>query len=628
MPFDPNWRPAPSHPKAARHRPAGTSAPGPKADRPPGWPAAAGGAALAAAAIAAYSGTFSVPFLFDDDASIAGNPTIRHLGTAFWPPANRTVTGRPILNLSLAVNYALSGTAVWSYHALNLAIHILAGLVLFGIVRRTLGPRGYSAPTALAFSTALLWTLHPLQTQAVTYIAQRAESLMGLFYLLTLYCFIRGAGTDDPRGSPWLALSVASCLLGMATKEVMASAPLIVLLYDRTFVAGSFREAFRRRWRVHGAMAATWLVLAFLVLSAHRREGGAGSVAAAAWWRYALTQLPAIAHYLRLCFWPYPLVFDYGTALSAPSLQILPSALLVAGLAAATLLALIRRPAAGFLGASFFAILAPSSSLVPVAGETMADYRMYLPLIPVAVLVVLEVDRRLGRAAPALWLILAAALGLATARRNRDYSSEQAIWSDTVAKRPGNYRARNNLGLLLSKVPGGLDGAVEQYREALRLNPGSAEEHINLGDALLNVPGRLDEAIAQFEEARRLEPALYGAYIGMGNALSRVPGRLDEAIAQFGEALRLKPDSAEGHFNLGNALSRAPGRLDEAIAQYEEALRLRPAYARAHFGLAVALLGLGGRTAEARAHLEAGLRLQPGDAQARQILDGIRGPGP
>jgi len=596
-------------------------------DRPAKWPMLAGGAVLAAAAAVAYGWTFSVPFIFDDDASIAGNPTIRHLGTAFWPPANRTVTGRPFLNLSLAVNYAVSGTAVWSYHALNLAIHILAGLTLFGIVRRTLGPLKVPAGTAIAYFTALLWTLHPLQTEAVTYIAQRAESLMGLFYLLTLYCFIRGAGTDGPRQSAWFALSAVSCLLGMATKEVMASAPLIVLLYDRTFVAGSFREACRRRWKVHGALVATWVVLAFLVLSAHGR-GAAGGAAGVAWWRYALTQLPAIAHYLRLCFRPYPLVFDYGTALSTPSLRILPYALLVIGLAAATVWALVRRPAAGFLGASFFAILAPSSSVVPVAGETMADYRMYLPLIPVSVAVVLGIHRRLGRAALAACLVLAVGLGLATARRNRDYSSEQAIWNDTVAKRPGNYRARNNLGLLLSKIPGRLDDAIAQFGEALRLKPDSAEGHVNLGDALSKAPGRLNDAIAQFEEARRLEPGLYGAYIGMGNAFSGMPGRLDDAIAQYGEALRLMPDSAEGHFNLGNALSRAPGRRNDAVAQYEEALRLRPEYAKAHFGLAVTLLNLGGRTAEARAHLEAGLRLQPDDTQARQVLDNIRAPGP
>src|SRR5271166_1611891 len=199
---------------------------------PARWTVLAGGVAIAAAAVAAYAGTFSVPLLFDDESSIAGNPTLRHLASAFWPPGDRTVTGRPFLNLSLAFNYAVGGTAVWSYHALNLAIHILAGLALFGIARRTLALRGVASGAAAAFSVAFLWTLHPIQSEAVTYIVQRAESLMGLFYLLTLYCFIRGAGAGGWSRLLWYGASVGSCLLGMATKEVMASAPLVVFLYD------------------------------------------------------------------------------------------------------------------------------------------------------------------------------------------------------------------------------------------------------------------------------------------------------------------------------------------------------------------------------------------------------------
>src|ERR1022692_3445174 len=386
------------------------------------WPALAGGAALAALAIAAYGGTFSVPLLHDDGFAIASNASIRHLGTALVPPVGSTASGRPVLNLSLAANYAVSGTAVGSYHAVNLAIHILAGLTLFGIVRRssdlvgsyhavnlaihilagltlfgivrrTLAPRTGASAFAVAFSASLLWTLRPLQTESVTYIIQRAESLMGLFYLLTLYCFIRGAGAGGPGRFWWLAASVFACLLGMATKEVMVSAPLVVLLYDRTFLAGGFREAFRRRWRLYAGLAATWIALALLVLSTHSRSGTAGFGTTVAWWRYALTQLPAVVHYLWLCFWPHRLIFDYGSALEIPSFRVVPCALIIAGLAAATAWALARRPAVGFLGASFFAILAPSSSIVPVATETIAEHRMYLPLAAVAVLVVLGIHR-------------------------------------------------------------------------------------------------------------------------------------------------------------------------------------------------------------------------------------------
>jgi protein O-mannosyl-transferase len=591
------------------------------------WPVPAGGLVIVAATAAAYAGTFSVPLLYDDESSIAGNPTLRHLATAFWPPVGTTMAGRPVLNLSMAFNYAVSGTAVWSYHALNLAIHILAALALFGIVRRTLALPGGRSGAAAAFSVACLWALHPIQTQAVTYIVQRAESLMGLFYLLTLYCFIRGAGAGDRSRSLWYSASVGSCLLGMATKEVMASAPLVVLLYDRTFMAGGFGKAWRRRRGYYAALCSTWLPLGLLVLSGHGQGAAAGPGAGPSSWSYALTQFQAIVHYLKLCFLPYPLVFDYGTALARPSLQVLTCAAGVTGLAAATAWALCRHPAMGFLGTCFFAILAPSSSVVPVVGETMADYRMYLALIPVLVAAVLGIFRWAGRAALPLCMVLAAGLGLATAERNRDYSSALSIWSDTVAKRPGNYRAHSNLAGALIGVPGRLGDAVAQYEEAVRLRPESAEGRNNLANALSNVPGRTDDAVLQYEEALRLKPDLYSAYVGLGNALSGMPGRLDQAIACYEAALRIRPDFAEGHFDLGNALSRSPGRLDGAVAEYEEALRLKPGLAEAHFALAVALLNSTGRTGDAIAHLEAGLKLRPGDAQARRILADIRASG-
>ena len=185
----------------------------------------------------------------------------------------------------------------------NLAIHYLAGLALFGIVRRTLARRKDPAAALIAFSAALVWALHPLQTESVTYIIQRAESLMGLFYLVTLYCFIRGAEADG-RQRPWFALCVAACLLGMATKEVMVSAPLIVLLYDRTFVAGSFREAWRRRWGLHAALAATWLPLAGLVAGAGwDRSGTSGFNSDVTPWAYWLTQFEAVTRYLWLSVW-------------------------------------------------------------------------------------------------------------------------------------------------------------------------------------------------------------------------------------------------------------------------------------------------------------------------------------
>jgi len=581
----------------------------------------AGEAILAAGAIAVYSRTFPIPLFFDDRAAIIDSSTIRHWGTAWWPPINTTASGRPILNLSLAINYAVSGTAGWSYHALNLAIHVLAGLTLFGIVRRTLARRAEAAASPLAFFAALLWTLHPLQTEAVTYVIQRAESLMGLFYLLTLYCFIRGAEANG-RQRLWFPLSVVACLLGMATKEVTVSAPLIVLLYDRTFVAGSFREAWHRRRWLHLSLAATWLPLAGLVASAGwNRNGMAGFDVGITPWAYWLTQFEAVTRYLWLAVWPHPLVFEYGTFWVNQATEMSLYALLVVGLAVAVLVALWRRPVLGFLGAWFFAILAPTS-VVPGRLQMIVEHRMYLPLAAVMTLVVIGIHAAVRRQSWVVFAALALGLGMLTARRNEDYRSELTIWSDTLAKRPNNERAHYNLGNAWLEIPGRLNDAIAQYEEALRLNPDYAEAHNSLGFAWAQMPGRLDDARAQFAESLRLDPHCASAHTNLGNVWSEMPGRLNDAIAQYEEALRLDPDYAEAHYNLGLAFSRMPGRLNDAIAQFEEALRLRPDYAPGWHSLGVSWFQLGNLPAAAEAFRKE-LRLSPDDPMARRALTAV-----
>lgn len=467
------------------------------------------GALLASVTIAAYGRTLSDPPLFDDNPSILGNPTIRSLATAFVPPPGMTVTGRPVLNLSLAANYAVSGTEVWSYHALNLAIHVLAALTLFGIVRRTLGRRKVPGCLSLAFWSSLLWAIHPLQTEAVSYIVQRAESLMGFFYLFTLYSFIRGCEAKGLGRRAWCAVSVFTCFLGMGTKEVMVSAPLVVLLYDRAFLSGSFRAAWRRNARVYTGLAASWLLLGFLVALAGGNRGSesVGFGIGVKWWDYVLTQFPAICHYLRLCFWPHPLVFDYGPFWVTHPPALWPEFILVALLAGGTAWALVKRREMGLLGFWFFAILAPTS-LVPGSAQMIVEHRMYLALVPVVIIVVFAVHRWLGRAAPWLCAAAAAALFIATLQRNRIYHSSESIWSDTVAQRPDNARARLNLGNVLMTQPGRLYEAIVQYEAAVRLKPDSAEAHFLLANALHLAPGRMNDAVREMDEAIRLKPAL------------------------------------------------------------------------------------------------------------------------
>jgi hypothetical protein len=315
---------------------------------------------IAAAAFLAYHRTFSAPLLFDDHDTIVGNPTIRQLWPpwrALMPPTDGSTTaGRPILNLSLALNYAAGGTAVRGYHVVNLALHTFAGLTLCGLLRRTfLLPRlrgrfGHLALPLAAF-TALIWVLHPLATTAVTYVSQRAECLVGLFFLLTLYGFVRA--TAAPERRRWAVITVTACALGMASKEVMVSAPLVVWGYDRTFISGGFRAALTRRPRLYAALAATWLVLGLCLASMGGGRGvSAGFGQGISAYAYAVAQCEAIIHYLRLAVWPYPLVFDYGIALP-PLGEVWPQAGLLALLLAGAAFACVRGTAIGFVALFF-----------------------------------------------------------------------------------------------------------------------------------------------------------------------------------------------------------------------------------------------------------------------------------
>jgi protein O-mannosyl-transferase len=580
---------------------------------------------VVAAGLLVYYNSFEGPFIFDDVASIPQNPTIRHLWP-IWQPLSSlhrrwtTVEGRPIVNLSLAINYALGGLDVRGYHALNLGVHILAGLALLGVARRTLlqprlRERFGAAANELAMATAVIWTVHPLQTEAVTYIIQRAESIVGLFYLLTLYCFVRGAESRRPRA--WYGLCLGACALGMATKETMVFAPVLVMLYDRAFVSGSLRESWRRHRPLYIGLAGTWILLGYLVLFAGSFSGAVALARSGGitWWEYLLTEPGVILHYLRLAAWPDSLCFDYfGWPIARTWLSILPPAVVMAILLGATAWAWRTNSVWGVLGAWFFLILAPSSSFIPLDSPAY-EHRMHLPLAAVIVAAVIGIHALLGRRSMVVFLAMAVGLGFLTTRRNEDYRSELSIWADTVLKRPQNPRAHNNLGETLS-LAGRLGDAIWQYQQALQLDPQYAIAHNNWGNALIRA-GNVSEAISQYQQALWIKPDYAEAHNNMGNALIRLGKRL-QAMEQFEQALQIKPDLAEAHNNVATALEQA-GRLQDAIGHYERALQIRPDSAAMHCNLANALFRAG-RMPEAIAQYEEALRIKPDYAEASYNL--------
>jgi tetratricopeptide (TPR) repeat protein len=602
------------------------------------------GSIIAVAAMATYWNSFAGPFVFDDIPSILDNPTILHLGRlreVLSPPfaGGVTVGGRPLANLSLAINYAISGYNVWSYHALNLVVHVLAGMTLFGLARRTLDRT--DDPTRkenrevrfwlAALAIALIWTVHPLQTESVSYVIQRTESMMGLFYLLTLYAFARGTEGETPaeRGlsagktsGGWLAVSWLACLAGMATKEVMVSAPVIVFLYDRCFAAGSVREAWRRHRRYYVMLASTWLLLAWLVVQTGGNRGGSTGIGSPVpWVTYAISQFPAIVHYLSLAVWPHPLVFYYPARWPSAA-EVVPFAITVVLLAAGTAYALVRNLAIGFLGTWFFAVLAPSS-LIAGAAQTVAEHRMYLALVPVTVVIVVALlqasaawlPRSFDRGILGGLLCAAVALAIGTRSRNETYRSELALWTDTANSIPGNALAENNVGIAFADL-GNQAAAKAQFEKALLILPSYPNALINLGN-ILRSEGRAAEATAFYERALSLKPDTPEALVDLANVL-REQGRIQDAIDRSERALELRPLYAEGYNSLALCLAQS-GDLEGAIKPYLQALELKPDYPEADYNLANAMLSLG-RKNEAIERYRMALRLSPTLAEAHNGL--------
>ena len=624
---------------------------------------------IAACGIAAYSNTFANPFILDDNRCIVRNESLRQLWPP-WTPLMAPPLSRPVVNMSLAINYAIGGHSFFSYHVFNLTVHVLAAITLFGILWRTLTCKRISrhmrqAAAPLALAVAVIWFVHPLQTSAVTYIIQRAESLMGLFYLLTLYCAIRSFRSRSDHRRLWQIGAIVSCAAGMGCKQVMVTAPVIVLLYDRIFAAGTFREALRKRWGLYAALVATWALLwASFSQIFDGRSAGFGMVHMK-WWEYTLSQFGVILHYLRLSFWPRPLCLDYMWPIAETPEQVLLPGAVMAILVGATCWGLWRRPAGGFLGAWFFLILTPTSSILPI-NDLAFEHRMYLSLAGVITAVVLG-GYALGRAllkrvrpsqGRRLWPKLAAgvivaaivaALGAATYDRNKDYRTEEAIWTNIVRQRPNNFRAQNNYGLIqFSK--GNIDTAIKAYKTALNLNPGYGLSHHNLGKTYLTLKryddamphlleavelsennarvfndlgfgyfrtGKIDQAIDACRKALSIEPNLDEAHYTLALALSRKE-RFSQAIVHYQQAVDLGFRGPDVYYNLALALSWTQS-YDEAIENYQNAISIKPDHKKAHCNLGIAL-NLVGKAEQAIEHLLEAISIDPDYATAHHNL--------
>ena len=583
-------------------------------------------AVLAAGLLAYANGLFGV-FLFDDFGSIVRNPTIRSASLALAPPADTAVAGRPLVNLSFATNYAFGGLDVFGFHVVNLALHLACGLLLFGLVRRTIAriaPARASLADDVAFAAAVVWVVHPLTSEVVQYLTQRTESLMAVCYLTTMYASVRAL--ESRRAGLWELGAIAACLAGMASKETMVTAPLMVVLYDRVFVFDSIGQALRTRWRLYACLAATWLPLAWLVWGNGQTLSAGFASAHASTWTYLLNQPVMLTRYLRLALWPSSLVLYYGWPPALTIGVVWPYALLVLALVAATIVAFVRWPRLGFLAVFALAVLAPTSSVLPIATEVGAERRMYLPLAALATLAALggawlcrrllesADERRVGRALAASALVAAVPLALLTAARNREYSSPLTMARTVLARWP-SPNAHELVGTELAAAGQHLE-AIEQLREAA---PDYPPARYFLGSELV-AAGQADAAIVELQTLIRDEPNLPvvpSARLLLARAFA-AKSQWPQAADELRLVLAARPSSAEAHGLLADVLA-AEQSFDEALPHYRMIVAANPGDGNAWTGLGVALVALG-KPADALAAFRGAVTADPRNGHFRQNL--------
>lgn len=430
--------------------------------------------------------------------------------------------------------------------------------------------------SGFATALALLWVVHPMNSEIVNYATQRSEAMMALALLATLYFGVRAITAERPAW--WYAASVVACASGMACKESMVAAPVLMLLLDATFISGGLLSAVRERPWYYAGLFATEILLAMLIIDGPR-SNSAGFSSGVSPWAYLLDQAPLIVHYLRLAVWPTRLVVDYGE----PTLQTLrdvwPAAAAGLVLLVVTVIAWWCVPAIAFLGTWFFITLAPTSSLLPIATEVGAERRMYLPLVAVlsAILVtgarLLHTIRKPGTrrlvAMSAAGALCAVFVSL-TVVRNSEYATGLSIWQTVVDRRPTG-RARYYLGLELKAV-GRREDAIAQYRLALDTSP---DAHYAMGFEFA-ADGRHQEAVEYYRNFIRLRPLdgnIPRAYHNLGRSLMAL-GRQEEAATAFRETLVRKASDKDATAGLADSLF-AMGRWAEAVTVYADYLRSR-----------------------------------------------------
>jgi len=547
-----------------------------------------------------YSDTFHCSFHFDDQVYITNNFVITrfHHLLHYW----RFYPCRFLTFLTLALNYHFNGLDVFGYHVFNLAIHLISALLVWWLCLLTLATPAMKkdkiTPHAelVAGLAALVFVSHPLQTEAVTYIWQRAASMAAMFYLASLCFYIRSrqlsyvipakAGILNEQ-STFYVCSFIFAILAMFTKENTVTLPLMVLLYEFCF--------FRYRKNIEGRYLFPFLLTIFIIpltilftkaqqfQAIQRFVHETGGISP---WQYLLTQFRVIVTYIRLLVLPVNQNIDHDFQLSKSLFEwpVLASFLFLAGVlyGAKRLFAKYRLLSFSILW--FFLTLCVESSIFPLK-NLIFEHRLYLPMVGYSLFLVSGTYYLLGekniKIMAIILMMIIAVNSILTYQRNKVWKDELSLWDDAVKKSPHKARAVTDRGFAYFNQ-GNFTQALSDYDKAIELDPGLADAYLDRG-LTYSQQGNYSQAIADYNRAIAINPNYADAYNNRGIFYIH-QGDLDQAVSDLTKAIEIDPHNVKAYYNRGLGLAKE-GNTAQAIADYKKAIELNPDNADAYYNL-------------------------------------------
>ncbi len=534
-----------------------------------------------------YANTLQSPFVFDDETSIRDNPSIRWTSISVANLVNAAKASpaphRPLAYASFAINHMVHGYRLPGYHLVNTAIHILAGFFLYLLIRGTLAlplfHGRFHRPDLLALFATLLWFANPLQTQSVTYVVQRMNSMAAMFYLLAMLLYLHGRRRVEEGLPAWpcFAGCIAAGLLACGTKEIAATLPLMILLYEFFFIQDLDRGWLRRSLPWIAGLLAVALVIGFIFIgtSPVQRVLDSYEFRDYTMTQRLLTQPRVVLDYLGLFALPAPgrLNLDRNVTVSRSLINpatTLPAILALAGLLAAAVVLARRRRLLSFAIFWFLGNLAIESSVIAL--ELMFEHRAYLPtmFIPLALLALAWPLFKQPKIAVIALSVITLLFSVWTLQRNAVWSDPLSLWTDIAKKSPDKLRPQNNLSALYIDR-NMVREALHHAERAVALDPQNADAHYNRGTALLR-GGRMEEAARSLGEALRIDPDLSRAHTNLGGIRFH-QGDVERALAHWEKALRINPDDALANYNSAVQYEKR-GEYDRAIIHFRRYLKV------------------------------------------------------